>query len=81
MDRDYQYSYGFDFKSFLTSGVRWLIVINISMYILSLIFENLFSYLILIPQEIIENYYLWQIVTYMFLHINAVHLFWNLLML
>ena len=81
MDRDHQYSYGFDFKSFLTSGVRWLIIINVVMFILSLIFENLFSYLTLIPQEVIENYYLWQPFTYMFLHINAGHLVWNLLML
>ena len=81
MYKDYQYSYDLNIKRFLTPAVTWIIIINIICFILSLIYQESFSYLVLSPVSVIEKYYLWQPVTYMFLHANARHIFWNLLML
>jgi membrane associated rhomboid family serine protease len=60
-----------------------LILINIAIFILEIIlpfqFRVLFS---LTPRLVVENFYLWQIFTYMFLHDSFFpHLFFNMLML
>ncbi|NIO27273.1 MAG: rhomboid family intramembrane serine protease [Candidatus Latescibacteria bacterium] len=66
-----------------TSGVVGrLILANVLIYILQLVLPVRFSLLLaLTPRVIIEDFYIWQIFTYMFLHGGFWHLFFNMLML
>jgi len=71
----------------LTKGVRYLIILTTSIYILQLIlkFFDLLSLIILLfgltPSLVFNNLYIHQIVTYMFLHSSAdpTHLLLNML--
>jgi len=70
-----------------TPVVRWLLIINTGMFILQLlVLKPLFgngylSYLALVPSYFLTKGYLWQIVTYMFLHGGIIHIFFNMLFL
>lgn len=65
----------------LTPAVRMLLYANIGMYVLSFIFP-IVDYLGLVPKQVIEAQWLWQPVTYMFLHArNPTHILFNMLIL
>jgi len=81
MYRDYQYSSGFNIKSLLTPAVTSIILLNFIIFVLSSIFKDSFKNLILVPQKVIENYHFYQLITYMFMHLDTGHLFGNLLIL
>ncbi len=65
--------------------VKKLIYLNISLYVLTIIFNlmglNLPYYLGLVPYLVINKLYLWQLITYLFLHGSFFHLLLNMLML
>jgi membrane associated rhomboid family serine protease len=66
----------------LTPAVRMLLYVNIGMYVLSLVVPRIVDYLGLIPKQVIKAYWLWQPVTYMFLHArNPTHILFNMLIL
>ncbi len=74
----------------LTPVVKWLIIINVSVWlILQLIIERFFlkdqlitGVLGLIPYSVLTQFFIWQVGTYMFLHSYAVaHIVMNMLML
>lgn len=74
----------------LTPVVKKLMIINVAVWMgLQIIVERLFLstpyvtiYLGLIPQAVIENFFMWQFVTYMFLHaINPAHVLFNMISL
>ena len=66
----------------VTPAVRMLLYVNIGMYVATLIFPRIVDYLGLIPQQVIEEFWLWQPVTYMFLHAkNPTHILFNMLIL
>lgn len=66
----------------ITPAVRMLLYINIGMYVLTLVFPRIVSWLGLIPQQVIEEYWFWQPVTYMFLHAKTpTHILFNMLIL
>ena len=66
----------------LTPAVRMLLYANIGMYVLSFIVPRIVDYLGLIPKQVIEAYWLWQPVTYMFLHARTpTHILFNMLIL
>ena len=86
----YQYSsHGFrkDFSGnplSLPNGVKLLLIINISVFILVELSGNkniLFSLFGLVPQAILKEYKIWQIFTYLFLHAGFFHIFLNMLFL
>jgi len=55
---------------------------NIGMYVASLIFPVIVDWLGLVPKQVIEARWLWQPVTYMFLHArNPTHILFNMLIL
>jgi len=63
-------------------AVRMLLYANIGMYVVSLIFPRVVPYLGLIPEQVVEKQWLWQPVTYMFLHARApTHILFNMLAL
>src|SRR6187399_73293 len=66
----------------LTPAVRMLLYANIGMYVLSFVVPRIVDYLGLIPKQVIKAYWLWQPVTYMFLHArNPTHILFNMLIL
>jgi membrane associated rhomboid family serine protease len=69
-----------------TKAVTWLIAINMSIFLLRHILEfvhipaTAFAqvYLALTPSQVIYHGWLWQVVTYGFLHFEFGHCFWNM---
>ncbi len=67
-------------------GVKWLIIINTAVFVLSFLggssvqshMETLFG---LVAAGVVQNLYVWQIFTYMFLHGGVLHLLFNMLTL
>jgi membrane associated rhomboid family serine protease len=65
--------------------IKWLLISNAAMFLLPrIIFANLnglHSYLGLVPGRIWGDFYLWQLVTYMFLHGSMWHILMNMFIL
>ena len=60
------------------SITAWLIIINIFLFITSLFLGNYLNYLVLQPRLLFQNYYIWTLITSMFLHAGFAHLFFNM---
>ena len=58
-----------------------LIIVNIIVFILRYISPILIAYLALTPILVIKRMFIWQIITYMFVHANLTHIFLNMLAL
>ena len=66
----------------MTPAVKMLLWANIGMYVLSLIFPVIVEWLGLVPQQVLKHGWIWQPVTYMFLHARApTHILFNMLIL
>jgi len=63
----------------VTAAVKWIIWANIAAFVASLAFPPIIFYLGLVPRDVIERRWLWQPVTYMFLHGGALHILFNML--
>ncbi len=66
----------------LSRAVFWLICINVVVFLLTPFlpagFLGLFG---LVPDKFLKHGYLWQVVTYLFLHSGIIHIFFNMLFL
>ncbi len=61
------------------SAVLYLIAANVIVYILEMVmYDQLITYFALIPILVTKKYFLWQIVTHMFMHGGIWHLFFNM---
>lgn len=56
-----------------------LIGVNVLVYALGAVFRELSVYLALIPGAVLAYGWVWQVFTYMFVHANVSHLFFNML--
>ena len=66
----------------MTPGVRALLYANIGVYVASLMFPKIRLWLSLVPEFVIEHGFLWQTVTYMFVHAAwPTHILFNMLIL
>lgn len=65
----------------LTPAVKALIWINIGMFLVPLVIPQISWYLALVPAAVIERLFIWQPLTYMFLHDGVFHIVLNMLML
>jgi membrane associated rhomboid family serine protease len=66
----------------VTPAVRILLWANFVIYFVTLAYPRLVDWFGLIPQQVIEKYWLWQPVTYMFLHARTpTHVLFNMLIL
>lgn len=74
----FSYSFG---PGPITPAVKWLIWANIAAFVVSNIFPILIPYFGLIPEAVIKKGWLWQPVTYMFLHADILHILFNMLIL
>jgi membrane associated rhomboid family serine protease len=63
----------------MTPAVKWIIIANIAMYVATLVFQALIPLLGLIPEMVITRFWIWQLVTYLFLHGDVVHILFNML--
>jgi membrane associated rhomboid family serine protease len=63
----------------ITFAVKWLIIANVAMFLVTLVYRPLVLYLGLIPERVIEQQWIWQPVTYLFLHGGPVHILFNML--
>ncbi len=62
-----------------TPAVKALIWANIVVYVATLLFPSLTLWLGLVPQAVVERWWLWQPVTYMFVHGSLTHILFNML--
>jgi membrane associated rhomboid family serine protease len=63
----------------ITPAVKWIIWANIGAFVAMLLFRDLITYLALTPEMVIERGWIWQPVTYMFLHAGPLHILFNML--
>ena len=64
----------------MTPAVKWIIWANIALFVVSLVCPRaIIAYLGLIPQAVLERGWIWQPVTYMFLHAGPMHILFNML--
>jgi membrane associated rhomboid family serine protease len=65
-----------------TPAVRYLLGLNIGVFILQFVFLDRYLGLLgLVPAAVLGRGFLWQIVTYMFLHGSVIHILFNMLFL
>ena len=80
------YARGYSSSGALPPAVKWLLIVNIVLFVISFLSERtalaeVFTYLALIPAAVVRFGFVWQIVTYMFLHGGFFHILWNMLSL
>jgi membrane associated rhomboid family serine protease len=63
----------------ITPAVKWLIIANVGMFLVTSIYKPIQFYLGLIPELVIEQQWIWQLTTYLFLHGGPAHLLFNML--
>jgi rhomboid family protein len=63
----------------MTPAVKWIVWVNIGAFLATTVFPIVVPYLGLIPQAVIEQRWIWQPVTYMFLHGGVFHILFNML--
>jgi len=69
-------------RSFAGTVVGKLIIANVAVFILQQLFRPYFDQLFALqPRAVVENFYIWKIVSYMFLHGSVFHLLFNMVVL
>jgi membrane associated rhomboid family serine protease len=64
----------------MTFAVKVIIWTNIAFYVLSLAYRPIIDVLGLVPQAVLERFWVWQVATYMFLHApDPLHILFNML--
>ena len=68
------------------TGLKWLLIVNLSIFVLSYILRasraDLFLHnFALVPAQVVQTFAVWQLVTYMFLHFGIGQILWNMLAL
>jgi len=76
--RDLAYAFG---PGPLSRAIKTLIIVNVTMFILLQFLPALIALLGLVPAAIIQQGWIWQVFTYMFLHGTIGHIFFNMLAL
>ena len=66
-----------DFKS-LPPGIRALMIANVAGFLIGMIVPDMHNLFGLVPQQVLFQRWIWQPVTYLFLHGNLWHLIFNL---
>ncbi len=66
----------------VTPAVKFLLIVNTAVFILQLFLDQYITWLFgLVPRLVWQDFYLWQLFTYQFLHGGLLHLLFNMLAL
>src|SRR6266478_4677388 len=69
----------------LPQGIKWLLIVNTAIFLISYFSRDLQDFLVryfaLTPASVVPGMFLWQPVTYMFLHSGLFHILFNMLAL
>jgi membrane associated rhomboid family serine protease len=81
--RTYRTGIDFGFGYGLTPAVKNLIIANVAAFVLTILadrlgFGGLIGWLMLIPYEVTHQLFVWQLVSYMFLHAGFFHILFNM---
>ena len=81
--RTYRSTLDLGFGGGLTPAVKNLLILNVSAFVVSYLlaaagYGGLIQYLMLIPYYVTRQLFLWQLVTYMFLHGGFFHILFNM---
>lgn len=79
-----RYQYRFSFGGGLTPVVKAIIIINVCVFVLLNLARGsgeILMYLGLVPAMVAEKRYVWQLLTYMFIHTAFIHVLFNMLAL
>jgi len=69
-------------QSFVGTVVGKLIIANVAVFVLQLFFRPYFDQVFALqPQAVVQNFYVWKLVSYMFLHGGEWHLLFNMVVL
>ena len=64
----------------ITPAVKWIIIVNVAVFVITTFVGRVaFGYFGLIPVQVIEHGWAWQLATYMFLHAGVWHILFNML--
>ena len=74
--RSLSYSFG---PGPITPAVKWIIWINVGAFVATVIRHDLLYVLGVIPQAVVERFWVWQPITYMFMHAGPTHILFNML--
>jgi membrane associated rhomboid family serine protease len=64
-----------------TPAIKWLICTNVAVFLVSLFVPVIVPLLGLIPAAVVQRFYLWQPVTYLFVHGGFFHILFNMFVL
>ncbi|MGD1092561.1 MAG: rhomboid family intramembrane serine protease [Bryobacteraceae bacterium] len=70
----------------LPPGIKWLLIVNVGIFLVQYfskgtVIDDVLSYCALVPAAVVKLFFIWQLVTYMFLHGGIWHILWNMLAL
>ena len=74
----------FNFGGPVTPAVKWLLIVNIAVFVLQLPYlagRPLLWIFGLVPQLVWNDFHIWQLFTYQFLHFGLFHILFNMLAL
>jgi membrane associated rhomboid family serine protease len=64
----------------VTFAVKWIIILNVAIFVVTYFAPpSLFEFVGLVPARVIQRGWIWQVVTYMFIHGGPLHLLFNML--
>ena len=74
------------FYGYFPTGIKWLLVSNTAIFILTSlmpnsVYQNIKTLFAITPEAVLHNFFIWQPVTYLFLHGGIWHLIFNMLSL
>ncbi|MDD3716397.1 MAG: rhomboid family intramembrane serine protease [Candidatus Marinimicrobia bacterium] len=74
--------YRFQFRRTMTPGIRFLLISNVLIFLIGMLLPQLNRYMIvyggLVPELFLGRLFLWQPLSYMFLHGGFMHIFFNM---
>jgi len=80
MPRTYRPYVGSYASGFFPPGVKWLLISNTAIFILTYLF-GMPAILALAPVAVVFHFAIWQLITYPFLHASIMHILFNMLAL